>query len=76
MLSLAQVIQKYLVTYDSQNINTFILHLPKNKVIKFKQTPRGVYYHDMAERADYGMTEESYQDILTTAGQERHPTLV
>ena len=36
VLSLAQVIQHYKVTYNRQNYNSFILRLPNNKAIKFK----------------------------------------
>jgi hypothetical protein len=45
-----KVKERYPVKYDSNHGNQFVVVQPHKKVI-FKQSPSGLYYHDIADRA-------------------------
>ncbi|KAL7559814.1 hypothetical protein ACA910_003978 [Epithemia clementina (nom. ined.)] len=46
ILSLAQVKEKYKVTFDSSNGNEFHVFKPDGTIKHFVQAPSGLYYHD------------------------------
>ena len=46
ILALANVKQKYHITYDSSRENTFIVHKPEKKVF-FTETDSGLFHHDV-----------------------------
>ena len=47
IVSLAQVMKKYHVSYDSTD-NVFIITKPDGTVYRFTQVPSGLYYYDLA----------------------------
>ena len=47
ILSLAHVKNKYRITYDSHQGNTFNVHVTKERVRKFKESTMGLYYCDV-----------------------------
>ena len=51
ILSLARVKEKFRVTYDSKNGNSFAVHTTKG-ILLFIQHPSGLYYHDLAQKGD------------------------
>ena len=46
ILSLARVKTKYRITFDSDESNEFIVHKPDGTTRNFKESSRGLYYHD------------------------------
>ena len=46
ILSLARVKTKYRVTFDSDENNEFVVHKPDGSTRNFKESSRGLYYHD------------------------------
>ena len=48
IISLSKLTEKYRVVYDSTGGKTFLVCLPRVKVIHFKQYDRGMFYSDMA----------------------------
>ena len=48
IISLSKLTEKYLVVYDSNGGKTFLVCLPRVKVINFKQYDRRMFYSDMA----------------------------
>ena len=46
ILSLARVKTKYRITFDSDENNEFIVHKPHGTTRNFKESSRGLYYHD------------------------------
>ena len=46
ILSLSQVKEKYRVSFDSTNSNTFTMMKPDGKVFEFQQSHSGLYYLD------------------------------
>jgi Zinc knuckle len=50
VLSLSKVKNKYKVTYDSNNGNSFLVHKQDGTTREFKQSPSGLYYSDMENK--------------------------
>ena len=46
ILSLARVKTKYQITYNSDENNKFIVHKPDGSTRNFKESSRGLYYHN------------------------------
>ena len=46
ILSLARVKTKYQITFNSDESNEFIVHKPDGTTRNFKESSRGLYYHD------------------------------
>ena len=46
ILSLSRVKTKYQITFDSDKNNEFIVHKPDGSTRNFKESSRGLYYHD------------------------------
>ena len=51
ILSLKKVKEKYQVTFDSENGNTFVVHKKDGSVRNFTQSERGLYYMDTAKES-------------------------
>mmetsp|Transcript_1688 Transcript_1688/g.3611 ORF Transcript_1688/g.3611 Transcript_1688/m.3611 type:complete len:966 (+) Transcript_1688:108-3005(+) len=52
ILLLGKLSQTHRVTFDTEKGNKFIVHTG-NQELEFKMSPKGLYYHDMAEGKDY-----------------------
>ena len=48
ILSLQNVAKKYRVTYNSHREDAFIVHMGKNKKLKFSPSPKSLYYLNVA----------------------------
>ena len=49
ILSFADVRNKFRITMDSGKEPTFIVHLPNNKILKFREVASGLYLYDHAD---------------------------
>ena len=54
ILSLSRVKQRYRVTYDSATDNCFHVHKDNQKILRFKEATRRLYYFDTADRDETG----------------------
>ena len=50
ILSLAEMVNKYRVTFDSKDGNKFIIYKSDGFTVEFKQSIHGLYYHDIRWR--------------------------
>jgi hypothetical protein len=48
ILSLKAVQEKYQIQYDRKMGNTFVVDMGSNSMMKFYQSPEGLYYYDTA----------------------------
>jgi len=64
IFSLAEMTDKYRVTFDSEKENAFIVHM-KDKEIRFKRLPNGLYALNPAENAGATNTEVKAQFVTT-----------
>ena len=53
VLSLAEMVNKYRVTFDSENGNKFIIHKSDGSTVEFKQSVHGLFYHDIRWRRNH-----------------------
>lgn len=64
IMSLAELQAKYKTTFDSSRGNCFVVHLPCGRKLHFEQSPKGLYYHDLAEG---GFEDVALSQIMTNA---------
>ena len=64
ILSLSRVKTKYRITFDSDMNNEFIVHKPDGSTRNFKESSRGVYYHDTS--TDVAGVAETGTALVTT----------
>ena len=82
IISLADMIEKHRVTYDSAKEKAFLVHLPE-KVVKFEQMDNGLYAMDPTKNHQKERTLSKYQLFETvennlnvlTARQQLETTL-
>ena len=73
ILSLSRVKTKYRVTFDSDENNEFIVHKPDGSTRNFKESNRGLYYHDTSTMVT-GVSEAGTVLITTVAGNASNYT--
>ena len=66
ILSLSRVKTKYRITFDSDENNEFIVHKPDGSTRNFKESSRGLYYHDTSTMVT-GIAEAGTVLITTVA---------
>ena len=66
ILSLSRVKTKYCITFDSDTTNEFIVHKPDRSTRNFKESSRGLYYHDTSTDVA-GVTETGTALVTTVA---------
>ena len=64
ILSLSRVKTKYRITFDSDTTNEFIVHKPDGSTRNFKESSRGLYYHDTS--MDVAGVAETGTALVTT----------
>ena len=64
ILSLSRVKTKYHITFDSDTTNEFIVHKPDGFTRNFKESSRGLYYHDTS--TDVAGVAETGTALVTT----------
>ena len=64
ILSLSRVKTKYRITFDSDMTNEFIVHKPDGSTRNFKESSRGLYYHDTSTEVTGGA--ETGTALVTT----------
>ena len=64
ILSLSRVKTKYRITFDSDTTNEFIVHKPDGSTRNFKESSRGLYYHDTS--TDVAGVAETGTALVTT----------
>jgi hypothetical protein len=69
ILFLAQVKNKFPITYDSNHGNQLVVTKPDHNVV-FKESPGGIYYHDTANR-EYAMLTANKADMIDTIKTNR-----
>ena len=73
ILSLSRVKTKYHITFDSNENNKFIVHKPDGSTRNFKESNRGLYYHDTSTVVT-GVSEAGTVLITTVAGNASNYT--
>ena len=73
ILSLSRVKTKYRITFDSDENNEFIVHKPDGSTRNFKESNRGLYYHDTSTVVT-GVSEAGTVLITTVAGNASNYT--
>ena len=73
ILSLSRVKTKYRITFDSDENNEFIVHKPDGSTRNFKESNRGLYYHDTSTVVT-GVSEAGTVLITTVAGNTSNYT--
>ena len=73
ILSLSRVKTKYRITFDSNENNEFIVHKPDGSTRNFKESNRGLYYHDTSTVVT-GVSEAGTVLITTVAGNASNYT--
>ena len=73
ILSLSRVKTKYRITFDSDENNEFIVHIPDGSTRNFKESNRGLYYHDTSTVVT-GVSEAGTVLITTVAGNASNYT--
>ena len=73
ILSLSRVRTKYRITFDSDKNNEFIVHKPDGSTRNFKESNRGLYYHDTSTVVT-GVLEAGMVLITTVAGNASNYT--
>ena len=73
ILSLSRVKTKYWITFDSDENNEFIVHKPDGSTRNFKESNRGLYYHDTSTVVT-GVSEAGTVLITTVAGNASNYT--
>ena len=69
ILSLAEVANKFRVTFDTKSGNNIFLHKSDGSTLFFKCTNNGLYYHDVRREKnsvkDYTLTSMIFKDDYT-----------
>ena len=66
ILSLSRVKTKYWITIDSDENNEFIVHKPDGSTRNFRESSRGLYYHDTSTGVT-GVVETGMALVTTVA---------
>ena len=62
ILSLSWVKNKYQITFNSADDNTFMVHKPNGTTCRFQESSHGLYYHDMQTSASASLLVTTVDD--------------